>query len=102
MLLIAGCLTPLIFLLEGILPSRENTRIDELPQIALFVGLVGLSLAGIARMAFALLVEKGRTQVAPSSREALSDGRDAMPPMSNTPQDSQLARIVTPVRNTPI
>jgi hypothetical protein len=36
----ARCLTPLILLLEGILPSREGTRVDELPQIALFVGLV--------------------------------------------------------------
>jgi hypothetical protein len=56
-LVAAGVLTPLIFVFEGLFPSLENTRIDELPQIVLGLVLTGLVLAGVARIAYALLAE---------------------------------------------
>jgi hypothetical protein len=102
LVLTAGCLTPLIFLLEGILPGRENTRIDELPQIVLFVGLVGLTLAGIARVAYAFLAESPHPKLTSSDRHLLARGHDATPSTAIEPQNGHIARLTTPVHNTPI
>lgn len=102
LVLIAGCSTPLMFLLEGILPGRENTRIDELPQIVLFVGLAGLTLAGIARVAYALLAESPHPRLTRSDRHLLARGHDARSSTTIEPQNGHSARMTTPVHNTPI
>jgi hypothetical protein len=66
------------------------------------VGLVGLTLAGIARMAYAFLAESHHPQVAPSAREHLSRGQNPMPSTIVEPQHDHIARMTTPVRNTPV
>jgi len=95
LLLIAGCLTPLIFLFEGLLPSRENTRIDELPQIVLTVGLLGLALAGVARMAYALLVERRNAALPAPDGQVIADPRLSAHSIMNAPKQEQLP-VTTP------
>ena len=71
LLLIAGCLTPLIFLVEGILPSRENSVLDDLPQLAVTVGIVGLALAGAGRMLYSALAASPRPRLATGRSRAV-------------------------------
>lgn len=59
LLVIAAALSPLLFVLEAVMPSRENTRLDELPQLLLSAGLMALATAGVARIAWAFVRERG-------------------------------------------
>ena len=102
-LLIAGRLTPLIFLFEGLLPSRENTRMDELPQIVLTVGLLGLALAGVARMTYTLLVERRHSATLPTSDgPSLPESQGMRPDALNVPKHGEVARRMAPRHNTPV
>ena len=51
-------LSPMLFVVEGLLPSRENTTLDELPSLLLTAAITGLALAGVARLAYAWLVHR--------------------------------------------
>lgn len=72
LLLIAACLSPLVFLLERLLPSRENTIIDELPQLVFSVSLMGLALTGLARIIYSALTEP-RSPALPTKEAARSE-----------------------------
>lgn len=102
LLLIAGCLTPLIFLFEGLLPSRENTIIDEMPQIVLTIGLFGLALTGMARIVYSLLTERKQSPLAAPEGPELVDGPvktfTAGPQRPKTP----LPNPITSSHNTPV
>ena len=56
-------LSPLITFVGALLPSRENTIIDELPAMALTWALIGLAIAGVARVGYALVAERGRSHL---------------------------------------
>jgi hypothetical protein len=53
------------------LPSRENTRLDVLPWLAVSTALVGLALVGVSRIGYALLAkgDRARRQL-PSASES--------------------------------
>jgi hypothetical protein len=94
LVLVAVCLSPLVFLLEGLLPSRENTIIDELPQLALMIIQLGLALSGIARITYSML-----TEPRPLSRPPSPARPRALPSLSNpSPQeDSSSVRSQSPL-----
>ena len=102
LLLIAGCLTPLIFLVERLLPSRDNTIIDEMPQLVLTIGLFGLALTGVARILYSLLTERKPSTLAAPEQAGLLEGSArslaASPPRRQTP----IPRPITPSHNTPV
>jgi len=103
LLLIAGCLTPLIFLLEGILPSHENTIIDEMPQLVLTVSLLGLALTGVARITYSLLTERRPSHISPPENRGLGESIVSTSGASALPLAKQghIDRVVTPVHTTP-
>lgn len=54
--------SPFLFAVVEILPSRENTRLDELPALAVSTALVGLALVGVARIGYALLAKRAQAR----------------------------------------
>jgi len=56
----AVVLSPLVSVLGMLLPSRENTIVDELPAMLLSIALVGIGVAGLAKVVYALVAEKRR------------------------------------------
>ena len=65
-------LSPLITFVGALLPSRENTIVDELPAMALTWALVGIAIAGVARVGYALVAERGRSHLrAPTTFDQL-------------------------------
>ncbi len=77
LLLASVALSPMVFVLEGLIPSRENTTLDELPSLLVTVAIVGLAVAGVARIAYALIAERRRTRLGESS---------ATTPLAHPPQ----------------
>ncbi len=87
----AVLLVPLLFLLEGLVPSIENSTVDELPRtlVALAAGI--LALAGIVRIAYAVVVHPPEHRL----RDSESLGQLDAP----RPRDMRAAPSVdTPVR----
>jgi hypothetical protein len=88
LILAAGILSPLIFFLEGLLPSRENTILDELPYFALTATLVGLAVAGAAKVIFALLMESRHLLPSRADLRRLSDGPTRSEPAATHPSET--------------
>lgn len=59
LLLLCLVLLPLHFVVEGLLPSVENTNMDELPQFIVDALLTSIMLGGLARMLYAVAFERG-------------------------------------------
>ena len=57
----AVVLSPVLFALSDLLPSRENTSWDELPSVLFSAVLVGMAVIGAVRIGYTLLTEAKRT-----------------------------------------
>ena len=60
--------SPLVSLLGRLLPSRENTIIDELPAMLLSWALLAIGASGAVKVVFSLLSERRKSQLRASSR----------------------------------
>lgn len=58
----AVTLVPALFMLEAVIPSRENSALDELPQLLTGMGITGLAVAGVLTVAYALLASRRHTR----------------------------------------
>src|SRR5262245_11924375 len=56
----AVVLSPFVSVLGMLIPSRENTIMDELPAMLLSIALVGLGIAGVGKIIYSALAEKRR------------------------------------------
>lgn len=61
----AIALSPLANLLGELMPSRENTIIDELPSTLLLMALAGIGLAGAAKVVHSLIAEHRKPRLEP-------------------------------------
>jgi len=89
----AAVLSPFLFFLVDLVPSRENTSLDELPYMAFTTVLSALGVAGIARIGHALMTERKRPELSsPTSLDHLQQferGEQLLPPAV----DPRLSRI---------
>ena len=65
----AVVLSPLVSVLGMLMPSRENTMMDELPAMLMSIALVGLGVAGAAKLVYSLVAEKRRPSQLPAPDE---------------------------------
>lgn len=91
-LLLCLVLLPLHFVLEGLLPSVENTNLDELPQFVFDALLSVVMLAGLARILYAVTLERGAAKEFEESDDEArapaldaAGGRAALPPTRGVP-----------------
>ena len=70
----AAVLSPFISILGRLMPSRENSIVDELPAELLTLAVVGLAAVGVARVVFALVATRERTRLPEPSDADLLDG----------------------------
>jgi DNA-binding helix-hairpin-helix protein with protein kinase domain len=68
MIVMAIVASPLVSMLGRLLPSRENTIIDELPAMVLSWALLGIGVAGAVKVVFSVLAARRRSQLRASSR----------------------------------
>lgn len=88
LLLLCLVLLPLHFVVEGLLPSVENTNMDELPQFIVDALLWVILLAGFARISYALTFERGAVNKIEERQPGRLNGADAphaLPPMQSVP-----------------
>ena len=99
LVLVALLMLPFYPLVEGLLdaliPSVENSRLDELPLELFVTALLVLFVGGLARMSYARLFEsaeadEARTGVAASQLEGASEARK-LPPSQSIPVEEFFA-----------
>ena len=57
---VAIVLSPLVSVFGMLLPSRENTIVDELPAMLLSIALVALAITGMANVVYSLIAHRPR------------------------------------------
>lgn len=100
MIVVSVILSPLITFVGALLPSRENTIVDELPAMALTAALIGLAIAGVARVGYALVAERRRSHLGASTTvDQLGRSRSErveVEPIQDRPREIR-SRFDTPV-----
>ncbi|HEV2707855.1 MAG TPA: hypothetical protein VGV59_18190 [Pyrinomonadaceae bacterium] len=88
LVLLCLVLLPLHLLAEGLLPSVENTNLDELPQLVLDALLWVILLSGFARILYAMVFESvavNELEEAEPGRLSGARERAALPPSQGVP-----------------
>jgi len=98
-LLLLPFFPPVEMLLRELIPSRENTRLDELPLELFGTLILVLFVAGLARMLYAVLFEgkagQGGALEEPAKEVSGARDRQALPPSQSIPAADFASRRVS-------